>query len=62
MRRSGSKSKSKHMVVEPREIVTIETMILATDAPLAEPEEDVSSAYNCTREEGIDSATLRGET
>ena len=34
MRDSGSRSKSKQMVVEPNAIVAIETMMLKTDAAL----------------------------
>jgi translation elongation factor EF-Ts len=47
------------MVVDPREIVAIETMMLAIDAALTEISGDTTSAYIWTREDGIDSATLR---
>ncbi len=59
MRRSGSRSKSKDIVVEPSAIVAMETMMLANTAALAVPGGEIVSAYICTIEDGMDSATLR---
>ena len=45
MRRSGSRSKSKHIVVEPSAIVAMETKMLVIDAALDVPGGDIISAY-----------------